>query len=227
MSAACCPRLSRCGTSRVHSRRPLILQAAALMALMALPGPARAEPNVRLDDPGLPAPRTEAQRGRSGVRAGRERLDDPQLAEKGQGSFRHSSRGHTPREATPKKILVGGTQARGRSIGETERQGHGAASRASREPDVSPAAGREYRFDAMRVDGIFAGPDAMVTRSSLALDEGPLLRLDRSFVSRSFSLNWGPATRVAPVRAQVPCTCHTSGRKCASRSLAAHGSNPD
>jgi hypothetical protein len=59
------------------------------------------------------------------------------------------------------------------------------------EPSPRPAtravAPREYRFDALRIDGTPRGPEALVIRAVLGRDDGrPLHRRARSFVHRIF-----------------------------------------
>ena len=43
---------------------------------------------------------------------------------------------------------------------------------------------REYRFDALRIDGALHGPEALTIRASAPSGQRPLARLRRSFVDR-------------------------------------------
>ena len=59
------------------------------------------------------------------------------------------------------------------------------------EPASAPAARapapREFRFDALRIDGALRGPEALVIRTGLGRDAGrPLHRRHRSFLHRIF-----------------------------------------
>lgn len=56
----------------------------------------------------------------------------------------------------------------------------------SRPATRAVAAPREYRFDALRIDGTPRGPEALVIRAVLGRDDGPLHRRARSFVHRIF-----------------------------------------
>ena len=59
-------------------------------------------------------------------------------------------------------------------------------------PATRRAAG-EYRFDALRIDGAVRGPLALRIQGTAGGKHSPLLRLQRSFVSRIFETVEAPA----------------------------------
>jgi hypothetical protein len=64
-----------------------------------------------------------------------------------------------------------------------------AAMEASVSPPASqprPAVTREYRFDALRIDGALRGPDVLVIQTAARQATKPLGRLAYSFVPRIF-----------------------------------------
>jgi hypothetical protein len=66
------------------------------------------------------------------------------------------------------------------------------ASRAASRPGAAaasaPARPREFRFDALRIDGALRGPEALVVSAALARERAPLHRRWRSFAHRVVEL---------------------------------------
>ncbi len=62
-------------------------------------------------------------------------------------------------------------------------------------PVRAPAARavREFRFDALRIDGALRGPEALVISAGLGQRPGPLHRARRSFLHRVFETIEAPA----------------------------------
>lgn len=54
-------------------------------------------------------------------------------------------------------------------------------------------ASKEFRFDALRIEGATAGPQVLVMNAKIGWDQSPLLRLRRSFLFRVFETIETPA----------------------------------
>ncbi|MFH1130626.1 MAG: hypothetical protein V1754_04785 [Pseudomonadota bacterium] len=60
-------------------------------------------------------------------------------------------------------------------------------------PLAGGATPKEFRFDALRIQGTPVGPQAMITEAGLGIYQTPLLKLRRSFIHRIFETVEAPA----------------------------------